>query len=460
MKLNPEIFREYDIRGIAGKDLDASTYETLGKAYAAYMRGKRQYNTVVVGRDGRLTGKEYAAALIDGLTACGFNVIDIGEVPSPVLYFALNNLKVDGGLMLTASHNPKEYNGLKVGVGKTTIYGDEIQKLRKIAEAGVFPEVKKTTTITRMDLVPKYVARILKGITLKRKLKVVVDAANGVGGVVAVPLYEKLGCEVIPLFCEVDGNFPNHHADPTKEANLQDIIKAVKKHGADVGIAFDGDVDRLGGCDELGNPLWGDRLVAVFAENILKDKPGSTIIGEVKCSRSMYAHIEKKGGKGIMWRTGHSHLKAALKEFHAQLAGEMSGHIFFKHRWYGFDDAIYSGARLLEIVAGGRKPLSAHFKNIPVLPITPELEYDCADAIKFDVIAKARDYFQKDLGLNVVTIDGARIEFKDGWGLLRASNTSPKLVVRVEADTDKRKNEILKMIEDKLADLGVSLNKH
>jgi phosphomannomutase/phosphoglucomutase len=460
MKLNPEIFREYDIRGIAGKDLDASTYETLGKAYAAYMRGKRQYNTVVVGRDGRLTGKEYAAALIDGLTACGFNVIDIGEVPSPVLYFALNTLKVDGGLMLTASHNPKEYNGLKVGVGKTTIYGDEIQKLRKIAEAGVFPEVKKTTTITRMDLVPKYVARILKGITLKRKLKVVVDAANGVGGVVAVPLYEKLGCEVIPLFCEVDGNFPNHHADPTKEANLQDIIKAVKKHGADVGIAFDGDVDRLGGCDELGNPLWGDRLVAVFAENILKDKPGSTIIGEVKCSRSMYAHIEKKGGKGIMWRTGHSHLKAALKEFHAQLAGEMSGHIFFKHRWYGFDDAIYSGARLLEIVAGGRKPLSAHFKNIPVLPITPELEYDCADSIKFDVIAKARDYFQKDLGLNVVTIDGARIEFKDGWGLLRASNTSPKLVVRVEADTDKRKNEILKMIEDKLADLGVSLNKH
>jgi phosphomannomutase/phosphoglucomutase len=227
-----------------------------------------------------------------------------------------------------------------------------------------------------------------------------------------------------------------------------------------VGIAFDGDVDRLGGCDELGNPLWGDRLVAVFAENILKDKPGSTIIGEVKCSRSMYAHIEKKGGKGIMWRTGHSHLKAALKEFHAQLAGEMSGHIFFKHRWYGFDDAIYSGARLLEIVAGGRKPLSAHFKNIPVLPITPELEYDCADNIKFDVIAKARDYFQKDLGLNVVTIDGARIEFKDGWGLLRASNTSPKLVVRVEADTDKRKNEILKMIEDKLASLGVSLNKH
>jgi len=459
MKLNPEVFREYDIRGIAGKDLDESTYETLGKAYAAYMRGKRKHNTVVVGRDGRLTGKAYSAALIDGLTACGFNVIDIGEVPSPVLYFALNTLKVDGGLMLTASHNPKNYNGLKIGVGKTTIYGNEIQKLRKIAEAGVFPEVNKTTTITRMDLVPKYAARILKGITLKRKLKVVVDAANGVGGVVAVPLFEKLGCEVIPLFCDVDGNFPNHHADPTKEENLADIKKAVKKHKADIGIAFDGDVDRLGGCDELGNPLWGDRLVAVFAENILKDKPGSTFIGEVKCSRSMYAHIEKKGGKAIMWRTGHSHLKAALNEFHAQLAGEMSGHIFFKHRWYGFDDAIYSGARLLEILAGGRKPLSDHFKNIPVLPITPEMEYDCEDSRKFDVIAEARDYFQKELGLDVVTIDGARIEFPDGWGLLRASNTSPKLVVRVEAETDKRKKEILKLIEDKLKALKVTIPK-
>lgn len=460
MKLNPEIFREYDIRGIAGKDLDEGIYEILGKAYVAYMRGKKKYNTVVVGRDGRLTGKAYASALIDGLTACGMNVIDIGEVPSPVLYFALNTLKVDGGLMLTASHNPKEYNGLKVGVGKTTIYGNDIQKLRKIAEAGVFPEVNKTTTITRMDLVPKYAARIVKGINLKRKLKVVVDAANGVGGVVAVPLYEKLGCEVIPLYCEVDGNFPNHHADPTKEANLKDLMKAVKKHKADVGIAFDGDVDRLGGCDELGNPLWGDRLVSVFAENILKVKPGSTFIGEVKCSRSMYAHIEKCGGKAIMWRTGHSHLKAALKQFHAQLAGEMSGHIFFRHRWYGFDDAIYSGARLLEILAGGRKPLSSHFKKIPVLPITPELEYDCADSRKFGVIAQARDYFQKELGLDVVTIDGARIEFPDGWGLLRASNTSPKLVVRVEAETEKRKKEILKMIETKLKELGVTIPKH
>lgn len=459
MTLNPEIFREYDIRGIAGKDLDESTYELLGKAYAAYMRGKRKHNTVVVGRDGRLTGKAYSAALIDGLTACGFNVIDIGEVPSPVLYFALNTLKVDGGLMLTASHNPKNYNGLKIGVGKTTIYGNEIQKLRKIAEKGKFPEVNKTTTITRMDLVPKYIARITRGITLKRKLKVVVDAANGVGGVVAVPLYEKLGCEVIPLFCDVDGNFPNHHADPTKEENLKDIKKAVKKHKADVGIAFDGDVDRLGGCDETGNPLWGDRLVAVFAENILKDKPGSTFIGEVKCSRSMYKHIEKKGGKAIMWRTGHSHLKAALNEFKAQLAGEMSGHIFFKHRWYGFDDAIYSGARLLEILAGGRKPLSSHFKHIPVLPITPELEYDCDDNKKFDIIARARDYFQKELGLDVVTIDGARIEFPDGWGLLRASNTSPKLVVRVEAETEKRKKEILKLIEDKLKEQGVTVPK-
>jgi phosphomannomutase/phosphoglucomutase len=454
MIFNPSIFREYDIRGIAGKDLTEENMELLGGAYAAYMKGKLKYKTVVVGRDGRLSGKAFSRALIDGLTNAGLNVIDIGEVPSPVLYFALNTLDVDGGLMLTASHNPKEYNGIKVGVGKTTIYGEEIQKLRVVAEKGDYPKAKGPVTITRMDLVPKYINKIASIIKLKRPLKVVVDAANGVGGPVAIPLFEKLGCEVIPLYCDVDGNFPNHHADPTIPENLKDLMKLTKKLKADVGIGFDGDVDRLGGCDELGGMLWGDRLVALFAEHILKDKPGSTIIGEVKCSRSMYEHIAKHGGKGVMWRTGHSHLKAAMKELHAQLAGEMSGHIFFKHRWYGFDDAIYSAARLLEIMAAEKRPLSAHFASIPVRFNTPEIHFDSPDDKKFAVVQRAVHYFKDEMGLNVNTIDGARIEFADGWGLLRASNTSPKLVVRVEADTKKRMNEILSMIEKKLKELN------
>jgi phosphomannomutase/phosphoglucomutase len=454
MKLNPNIFREYDIRGIVDKDLDAEVFETLGKAYVAYLRGKRTNNTVVVGRDGRLTGKAYAAATIDGITSCGLNVIDIGEVPTPVTYYAMNTLKVDGGLMLTASHNPKEYNGMKVGVGKTTIFGPQIQDFRKVAEAGRFPVSTKPVTITRMNMVPAYQRRILRDVKLKRKLKVVVDAGNGVGGVVAVPLFEQMGCEVIPLYCDVDGNFPNHHPDPTKPENMKELIRLVKKHRADAGIAFDGDVDRLGGCDDQGHMLWGDQLLALFSRHILKDKPGATILGEVKCSRGLYEDIAKHGGKPVMWRTGHSHIKAAMIKLHAQLAGEMSGHIFFKHRWYGFDDAIYSAARLLEIVAAGKKPLSAHLATIPKRPVTPEIEFHCADDKKFKVIAEAVKYFQKEMGLEVVTIDGARIEFPDGWGLIRASNTAPKLVMRVEADTDKRVREIKAMIEKKVQELN------
>ncbi len=453
MQLNPEIFREYDIRGIVDRDLDESIMELLGKAYVAYMRGKRKVNTVVIGRDGRLSGKAFANALIDGVTSCGMNVIDIGEVPTPVLYYAMQTLKVDGGLMLTASHNPKEYNGMKVGVGKTTIYGEEIQKLGRIAAKGVFPKAKGPVTITRMDIVPKYAATVKRIIKLKRPLKIVVDAANGVGGVVAVPIYRALGCEVIPLYCEVDGAFPNHHADPTKKENLTELIRLVKKHKADIGIGFDGDVDRLGGCDEKGAMLAGDRLLALFARSILKDKPGATILGEVKCSRGLYEDITKHGGHAVMWRTGHSHIKAAMKKLHAELAGEMSGHIFFKHRWFGFDDAIYAGARLLEIVAAGKEPLSAHLATIPERFSTPEIEFSCADNRKFEVIRKATAYFKVDLGLDVVTIDGARIEFPDGWGLIRASNTAPKLVMRVEADTKKRMAQIEKLIRDKVNEL-------
>ncbi len=458
MKLNPNIFREYDIRGIAGEDLDEETMTLLGKAFVAYLRprlrGRKKYNTVLVGRDGRLTGKAYSDALIDGITSCGVNVIDIGQVPTGLHYFGLNTLEVDGGCMLTASHNPTNYNGMKVAVGNSTIYGKQIQKLYQVAKKGRFPKGKKQVTITRLDITDKYIRRVCQIIKLKRKLKVVVDAGNGVGGVIAVPLYERLGCEVIPLYCEVDGNFPNHHPDPTKEENLKALKRAVKKHKADVGIGFDGDVDRLGGCDELGNMLAGDRLLTLFARQVLKDKPKATIIGEVKCSRGFFQDVAKHGGDAVMWRTGHSHIKAAMKELNAQVAGEMSGHIFFKHRWYGFDDAIYAAARLLEIVAAGRKPLSKHLETVPQYPATPEIEFESSDETKFKVVAQLTKYFKKDLGLDVITKDGARIEFEDGWGLIRASNTSPKLVMRVEAYTPARVREIRKLIEDKVKELN------
>ncbi|MFA6241598.1 MAG: phosphomannomutase/phosphoglucomutase [Candidatus Hydrogenedentales bacterium] len=450
MKLNQQIFREYDIRGIAGKDLDEETYTRLGQAACAFMKGKLKHKCLVVGRDGRLTSKAYANALIDGITSCGVNVIDIGEVPTPLVYFGLFKLPVDGGMMITASHNPKEYNGLKVAVGESTIHGKDIQKLYHIAQEGVFPKAEGPVTITRMDLVPKYMKRILKDIKVKRKLKVVLDGGNGTGGPVGLPLYEQLGCEVIPLYCDVDGTFPNHHPDPTVPENIVELIKAVKKHKADLGIGYDGDTDRIGAVDELGNVIYGDQLLILFARAVLKDKPGATVIGEVKSSRTLYADIAKNGGKPIMWKTGHSLIKAAMKLHHAQIAGEMSGHMFFKHRWYGFDDAIYSGARLLELLGAGKKTLSEHLANVPKMYSTPEIRIETNETRKFEIVKEATEYFQKELGLDVNTIDGARIEFPDGWGLLRASNTSPVLVMRCEAATEKRVAEIRKLIEDKV----------
>ena len=454
MEIKPHIFREYDIRGIAGKDLDESTYEVVGKALCAYLRGKKKHNCVVVGWDGRLTSKTYANALIDGITSCGVNVISIGEVPTPLVYFGLFTLPVDGGVMITASHNPKEYNGMKVAVGKSTLHGSEIQKLMKVAQAGKFPKAKGSVTITRMDLVPKYLKRITSGIKLKRKLKVVLDGGNGVGGPVGLELYKRLGCEVIPLYCDVDGTFPNHHPDPTVPANLKKLIATVKRTKADLGIAYDGDVDRIGAVDDKGNVIFGDKLLILFARDVLKEKPGATIIGEVKSSRSLYEDIAKHGGKPIMWKTGHSLIKAAMKIHHAQLAGEMSGHMFFKHRWYGFDDAIYAGARLLEFLSKGRKTLHEQLANVPETFVTEEIRIETNESRKFAIVAEATRYFKKELGLNVNDIDGARIEFDDGWGLIRASNTSPVLVMRCEAETKKRLNEICKLIETKVKELN------
>lgn len=454
MDIKAEIFREYDIRGIAGKDLTEEVVELVGKALCVYLRGKKKHNCIAVGRDGRLTSKAFSRALIDGLTSCGMNVIDIGEVPTGVTYFSLFTLKVDGAIQITGSHNPKEYNGLKIAVGNSTIHGKEIQKLRVIIEKGVFPKATKPVTITRLNLVPKYTKRITGDIKIRRRLKVVVDAGNGVGGPVGVPLYEQLGCEVIPLYCDVDGNFPNHHPDPTLPESLKDLVKAVKKHKADLGIAFDGDADRIGAVDNAGNFIAGDRLLILFARSVLKSVPGTAVIGEVKCSRSLYEDIAKHGGKPVMWKAGHSLIKEAMYKYKAELAGEMSGHIFFKHRWYGFDDAVYAGARLLEILASGKKTLEQHLADVPVTFATDEIRIETTESRKFAIVAEAKRYFKDELGLDVNTIDGARIEFADGWGLVRASNTSPMLVMRCEAATKKRLEEIRKLVGNKIAELN------
>jgi phosphomannomutase/phosphoglucomutase len=454
MKLNPQIFREYDIRGIAGTDLTEEIYERLGQAIVAYTRGKRKNNCFVVAHDGRLTSRSYAHAVMDGITGAGVNVIDIGQAPTPLCYFGLFTLPVDGGVMITASHNPKEYNGMKVAVGTSTIHGEEIQKLYRVALGDAFPKARKPVTVTRMDLLPKYLARVARGIHVKRRLKVVVDAGNGASGPVGVPLYEQLGCEVIPLYCDVDGRFPNHHPDPTVPKNLTRLIATVKRTGADCGIGFDGDGDRIGVVNEKGEVIFGDKLLILFARHILKAEPGATIISEVKGSRTLYADIEAHGGKAIMWRTGHSLIKAAMKKFNAQLAGEMSGHMFFKHRWYGFDDAVYAGARLLEILGGTKKPLSELLGDVPKTYVTEEIRIETDEARKFEIVKQATRYFKDDLGLKVITIDGARIEFDDGWGLLRASNTSPVLVMRCEADTPKRLKEIQQLIEKKVHELN------
>ncbi len=454
MTINPQIFREYDIRGLAEKDLNEAIYEALGKAYGRYTRDSRTHNRIVVGRDGRLTSEAYAEAFVRGVTACGIDVIDIGEVPTPLVYFGLFTLEVDGGAMITASHNPKEYNGIKVAVGKSTLHGDQIQELRKIIEAGDLCTADRTGTVTKQDLVPNYHERILRDVKLKRKLKIVVDGGNGVGGPVAVPLYEKLGCEVIPLYCEVDGTFPNHHPDPTVPKNLADLIQLVTSEKADLGIALDGDVDRIGAIDNAGNIIWGDKLLILFARDILEEVPGATVIGEVKCSRTLFEDVARHGGNPVMWKTGHSLIKAAMKQFDAQVAGEMSGHMFFKHRWYGFDDAIYAGARLLELVSRSDKTLEEMLSDVPEMYVTPETRIETSESRKFEIVEEARRFFQDEMGLDVNTIDGVRIEWPDGWGLVRASNTSPVLVTRCEAETPQRLDEIRNLVEGKIQELN------
>lgn len=428
--LNSNIFREYDIRGIADEELLDEGITSLGRALGTYLIRHSGPN-VNLGRDCRLSSERLRNALINGLKATGCQVTDIGVVPTPLLYFSTVHLKASGGIMITGSHNPAEYNGFKVMCGSGTIHGDDIQQLRRIIEANDFIEGEGSETF--FDIVTPYVDEISSQFNFERRIKVVADAGNGTAGPAMHRIFEKLNVEYKEMFFEMDGRFPNHHPDPTVPSNLKQLVAAVKKEKADLGIAFDGDSDRIGAVDDKGTVIYGDQLMIIYAREILARKPGSTVIGEVKCSQSLYDDIRKNGGNGVMWKTGHSLIKAKMKETHAELAGEMSGHMFFADRYYGFDDALYAACRLMEIVSRSGQKLSALLADLPKTVTTPEIRVDCDDDKKFDVVRDVTGHFKKIY--EVIDVDGARINFPCGWGLVRASNTQPVLVLRFEATT-------------------------
>jgi len=450
--MNPNIFREYDIRGIVGDHLTDETVATLGKAIGTFFR-QNNAKRIAIGYDARVSSPGFCQLLTDGFAASGLDVVLVGMVPTPVLYHTVYTRDVDGGVMITGSHNPPDHNGFKICLGKGTLFGSQIQEIREIAFSGSFADGEGSVeTIAVLD---EYCRDIVSGIKLgPRKIKAVIDAGNGMGGVTGVPVYRELGIEMVELFTEPDSRFPNHHPDPTVTENLEDTIRAVRETGADIGIAFDGDGDRIGVVDENGRIIWGDELMVLLSRSVLAENSGATIIAEVKCSQTLYDDIAKNGGNGIMWKAGHSLIKAKMKETHAALAGEMSGHIFFADRFYGFDDATYAGARVLEILSNTDKPLSELTADLPKTFSTPELRTDCPDETKFDVVAKIADHFANTN--QVITIDGARILFENGWGLVRASNTQAILVLRFEADSDEHLAEIRSIVETKVAEFIAS----
>lgn len=426
--LNPGIFREYDIRGIAEKELRDPDVEALGRALATYLI-RHSGRTICLGRDCRLSGERLHSALLHGLLSAGTHVLDLGVVPTPVLYYAAVHFAANGAVMITGSHNPPEYNGFKTVCGPGTLHGSEIQSIHKLIVNSDFESGEGT--VKQVDAITPYIEEIASQFRLERRVKVVLDAGNGTAGPVVHKLLEKLNVDAIEMFFDMNGHFPNHHPDPTILSNLHDLQKAVRAHKADLGIAFDGDSDRLGAVDENGEVIYGDMLLLIFGREILSRKPGSTFIGEVKCSQAMYDKLAELGGKPIMYKTGHSLIKAKMKQEHAELAGEMSGHMFFADRYYGYDDAIYAACRLIEIVAKSGNPLSHQLEDLPKLVSTPELRVDCPDDMKFRVVEKVADRIRQHYA--VVDVDGVRVPFEHGWGLVRASNTQPVLVMRFEA---------------------------
>lgn len=449
------IFREYDIRGIVETELQDDVVERISSAFATIFinEGKKK---IVVGMDGRPSSPRLKEIMVKCLSRYGLEVLDIGLIPTPVMYYAVFKRNLDGGVVITASHNPAEYNGFKGLVGKEAQSGQQIKELYRIAAAGHFPP-EKPGSITQENILDEYMTYICDRITLKKKVKVVVDAGNGTGGITAPTLYRKLGAEVIDIFCDVDGSFPNHHPDPTKEENLKDLIAKVKETDADIGIGFDGDGDRIGVVDKEGTILWGDQMTILFARDILSVNKGAKIISEVKASEVLYSEIAKHGGQPIMWKTGHSLIKKKIVEENAALAGEMSGHIFFNDRWFGFDDAVYAGARLLEILASSKQSLTDMIASIPKAYNTPEIRVETTEVAKFQIVDYLVNYFKKSY--EVIDIDGARVKFPHGWGLVRASNTQPSLVVRFEADSPEHLKEIREMVEPIIEETRIKIEK-
>ncbi len=442
-----DIFREYDIRGIAGEGISEERVFAIGKSYGEKAKSNGA-KTVSAGRDCRLSSESFSAALADGITSRGVNVLDIGLVSTPMLYFSIFNMDLDGGVIITASHNPPEYNGLKLCMGKNAMFGEEIKSL---SETPVEKSKHARGKIIKTGITEQYADFLSDRVKVESGIDLAFDCGNGTGGIAAPFVFEKLGCKAVGIFTEPDGTFPNHHPDPSVEANLQDLIKTVWSRKSRLGMAFDGDADRLGVVDEKGNIVRGDMLVLIFALEIAERKPGAKIIGDVKCSKLLFELAEKAGAKTIMWKTGHSLMKKKLAEENAALAGELSGHIFFGDRFFGYDDALYAGLRLLEIVSATGKTVSELLADVPEVFSTPEIHIACPDDKKFKVIERVKALMAENFPkAEINCIDGVRAEFPDGWGLVRASNTQPALVLRFEAESEKRLAEIRDAVETAL----------
>ncbi|HEX2873236.1 MAG TPA: phosphomannomutase/phosphoglucomutase [Polyangiaceae bacterium] len=450
--MTKHIFREYDIRGVAERDLTSDVVERIGRGIAELLgRNVGRAPRLAVGRDCRLSGPRIHAALTRGLQAGGAQLLDVGVGPTPALYFGVHHLETDGGVMITGSHNAAPDNGFKIMIGHGSFFGGAIQELRSLVEGPALPN-KPGGSITAAPIDDAYVATLTRGIKLGRKPKVVLDAGNGGGGPLGLKVLAAMGITPTALYCDMDGNFPNHHPDPTVPENLTALVERVRAEKADIGLAFDGDADRLGVVDENGDIIWGDRLLALFAGPIIAAKPGATIIGDVKCSQTLFDHVSKLGGRPIMWKTGHSLIKTKMKEEKAAVAGEMSGHFFFADRYFGYDDALYAALRMLELLTAQDKPLSQMLTGLPKMHFTPELRKDCPDDKKFPVIEGLRKALAGTGNVN--ELDGVRVTYPDGaWALVRASNTGPILVLRFEAPSAERLAEIRGNVEKVVDDV-------
>jgi phosphomannomutase/phosphoglucomutase len=445
MAIPLHVFREYDVRGLVANELTPAFAEQLGRGFGAYLLEKNPgAQSIVLGRDHRHSSEGLGKAFSKGVRSQGIEVISVGVVPTPLVYFAANTLPVDGLCQITGSHNPPEYNGFKLGIGKSTLAGPEVQELKdRVVKA---KDQGRSGRESDHDIVTPYLHFIVESLGLAaRPLRVVCDAGNGTGGIVGPQVLRSLGHHVTELFCELDGSFPNHHPDPTVEENLADLRKKVAECNADVGIAWDGDADRIGAVDEKGTIFWGDQLMLLFARDILEEHPGATFVSEVKCSQTLYDDIEKRGGRAVMWKAGHSLIKAKMKEEHALLAGEMSGHMFFRHRYYGFDDGIYSAARLMELLARSTRPMSQLLEDVPKTYASPEIRFDFPEEKKFRAVELAKERLRKSG--KTIEVDGVRVMIDGAWGLVRASNTQPLLVLRWEAQTKEKLQQIQKLIE-------------